>query len=63
MITTYIENKDYYEYNRVFIVSKISTKYVTGRIVYLDTWKTNSVRFLKSEFFKMFEISPIQYSS
>lgn len=61
-ITTYIEKKNYYYSNRVFILSRRTKRMVIGRMLNLDTWQFNSTQIKKEDFSRRFEIAPLQYS-
>lgn len=62
-ITTYIEKEEFYEYNRVFIVSKQDKNFMIGRMLNLETWRFNSTKIKKEELDRRFEIAPIQFSA
>ncbi len=57
---TFIEKPEYYYQNRVFLVLKESTEFVTTKVINLDTWKHNVSTFRKSLFLEKMELSPIQ---
>ena len=58
---TYIERPGYYTSNRVFIVIRKTPAYVVGSWLNLDTWRRNNAKLLRKDFYKRFEIAPLQF--
>jgi len=58
--STYIEKPQYYEQNRVLVVSAVRDTVITGYYQNMESWKISPVHISRSEFMKRFELSPIQ---
>lgn len=57
---TFIEKMDYYYSNRVFVVLKLDKKFITTKVINLDTWKFNVSKISIKVFREKMELSPIQ---